>query len=205
MEINELKNAWSEYDKKLTENLKINEELLKRINLDKSKNELYKPMYLEIIAIVITFLIFISMAFYSVYRVPVFSILSLFTVIIALIYMSLSIIRIKAFLRIDYYNTPIVQLQHQITYLRMLTLRLRKIELILAIPFVLLIFPVLFKWIHNIDIFNYEYIIDPIIRLVIIFGVGIPLTLWFNKHFYDKKIENARYHLNEIEKFTKDE
>jgi len=53
MELDELKKAWIQYDKKLSENLKINQELLKKITLGKSKHEMKLPKNYEIASVVI--------------------------------------------------------------------------------------------------------------------------------------------------------
>lgn len=210
MELEELKTAWAEYDKKLAENLKINEELLKRMNLDKSKSELSKLMPWEISGIVVAFLAFFSMAFCAVYMMAVgetlFAVLALAVVIISLIFLLLGYVRIKAFLKIDYYHTPVVQLQHQIASLKLLILKFRKTEFILTILFVLFLFPTLFKWIHDINLFHINYFVwDPIIRLVFIFACIIPLAIWTDKYIYDKRIANAQYHLDEIERFSRED
>jgi len=55
MEINELKDAWAQYDKKLSKVLKLNEELLRSVNLEKSTFALKKPMILELLNMVIQF------------------------------------------------------------------------------------------------------------------------------------------------------
>jgi len=207
MELKELQEAWKQYDKKLTENLKLNEELLKTMNLDKSKNELDKPMYGEIASVIIMFLLFLPMTFYGIYMIkqPMFSILSFICAVIFLMCLIFSIIKIKAFLKIDYLNTSIVLLQQQIASLKMRILKLRKVEIILA---ALLVFPfasVLMKWMHNFDVFTTDNLIDPIIRIIIAIAIGFPATIWLNKHFYDKRISNAQYYLHEIEKFSKEE
>jgi hypothetical protein len=207
MELQEIKNTWAEYDKKLSESLKVNEELLKRMNLDKSKKELNSPMYGEMAAVVVMFLVFLPMMFYTIYMIkqPVFSILSFISAAIAFICMIFAILKTKAFLKIDYYNTPIVQLQNEITSLKMFILKFRKIEFVLATLLIICMAPVLFRWIWGIDIFASGYFIDPIIRIALALAIAIPLSIWMNKHFYDKKIENAQYHLKEIEKFSKEE
>ena len=207
MELKELQEAWKQYDKKLTENLKLNEELLKTMNLDKSKNELNKPMYGEIISVVIFFFVLLSLMFYGIYmiRQPIFSLLAFISAAIILACLIFSIVKIKAFLKIDYHVMPIIQLQQQIASLKMRILKLRKIEIVLA---ALLVFPlssVLMKWVHNFDIFTADNLTDPILRLVIAVAIGFPLGIWINKHFYDKKITNAQYYLHEIEKFSKEE
>ena len=177
------------------------------MNLDKSKNELNKPMYGEIVSVIVMFLVFLSMMFYGFYMIkqPIFSILSFISAAIAFTCMLFAILKTKAFLKIDYYNTPIIQLQSEITSLKMFILKLRKIEFVMIVLISLSIVPVLFKWLHGVDIFASRYFIDPIIRITLILAIVFPLSIWMNKHFYDKKIENAQYHLKEIERFSKEE
>jgi ABC-type maltose transport system permease subunit len=207
MELQELKNAWAEYDKKLSENLKINEELLKRMNLDKSKNELKTPMRYEIAQIIIMFLLACPMIFYGVYMIdqPLFSVLSFLSAAIALTCMIFSIKRIKAFVKVDYYNASVLQIQKEITSLKIYVMKFRKAEMILSAILVFSVFPVLMKWVHGFDMFTSDHFLDPIIRLTVIFAIGTPLGMWLSKHFYNKKIENAQYYLNEIERFSKEE
>lgn len=207
MELQELKNAWAEYDKKLSESLKVNEELLKRMNLDKSKKELNSLMYGEMAAVAVMFLVFLPMMFYAIYMIkqPIFSVLSFISAAIAFTCMVFAILKTKAFLKIDYYNTPILQLQNEITSLKMFVLKFRKIEFVLATVIIICMIPPLFNWIHGIDMFTSGYFLDPIFRIILCLAVATPLSIWANKHFYDKKIENAQYHLKEIEKFSKEE
>ena len=44
MELEELKSLWSDYDKKLNKNLKLNLNILKELNLDKTKSNMRKMM-----------------------------------------------------------------------------------------------------------------------------------------------------------------
>ena len=49
MELEELKNTWEQYDKKISENLRTNKELLKKINLDRAKSTMDTPKNMSII------------------------------------------------------------------------------------------------------------------------------------------------------------
>jgi len=64
MELEELKSVWAQYDKKLSQNLKLNEELLRKMNLEKSKKEMTAPLFYEIISVIggAIFLLFIISA-----------------------------------------------------------------------------------------------------------------------------------------------
>ena len=59
MELDDLKGAWAQYDKKLSANLKFNEELFKKLNLDKSRREMSGPLNYEIGSVVISGVFFI--------------------------------------------------------------------------------------------------------------------------------------------------
>ena len=52
MELDELKSAWAQYDKKLSKSLELNVELLKKLNVDRSKSELQKPLRAEATGVV---------------------------------------------------------------------------------------------------------------------------------------------------------
>lgn len=202
-----MKAIWTEYDKKLSENLKLNEELLKRMNLEKSKKELKTPIYWEISSAAIMFLLFMLMMFYGfhILNLSIYSVLSFLSAALALTCMIFSIKKINAFLKIDYYRTPILQLQKEITSLKIYITKFHKMEMILSGILILTAFPTLMMWVHGFDMFTFNNIIDPIIRIIVIFAIGYPLAIWMNKHFFYKKIENAQYYLDEIERFEKDE
>jgi len=65
MELDDLKNIWAQYDKKLSDNLKLNEDLLRRMNLDKSKQEMQKPLNYKIASVILNlfFLLFLVIVF----------------------------------------------------------------------------------------------------------------------------------------------
>ena len=42
-------------------------------------------------------------------------------------------------------------------------------------------------------------------EIVLILGVSFPITLWVNKYLYDKKFQNAKRFLEDIERFEREE
>lgn len=199
MELDDIKNIWTQYDKKLTRNLRLNEELLKKINVSNSKLELQKPLMAEITGLVSVFvliLLFIALSIRFIdelrYSVPGF-----LSVIVASVYFVFALLKTNRFLNIEYYGTSVTKLQKDIASLNQMVLRLRKYELMMS-PLILISFPLILKAIHNRDVYSNPRFW---IASVLIFAIGIPATLWINKYLYDKKFQNAANLLKEIEDF----
>lgn len=205
MELDDLKGAWAHYDKKLTENLKFNEELLRKMNLNNSKREMQKPLIYELIGIAVLFFMIIYVVAYSIRFIeePKYSIPGFIAAIVGLVYLIFGIYRANRFLNVDYFCSSVLKLQMDITKLKKLVLRLRKYELLLIPILAIPLLPLLFKAIHNIDIYqNFRLLI---IEIVLILGIGYPLTFWINKYLYDKKFKNTEKLLEELERFEKEE
>lgn len=201
MELDDFKNSWAEYDKKLSKNLRFNEELLQKMNLNSSRREMQKLLIYEVVSIfILIFLIFyiLSNSIYYIYQLR-YSIPGFIGVCVALIYLAFSFIRINDLLNIDYYGSAVVKVQKRILSLKRKTLRFRKYELILLPILVLPIIPIMFKAIHNIDIYRNLRLL--IIEIVVVIGLAFPLFFWINKSLYDKKFKNAESLLKELEKF----
>ena len=64
MELDDIKNTWASYDEKLNKSLKLNEELLRKLNLDKSKREMKGPFYYETTSLIMTGLSSLSFRIY---------------------------------------------------------------------------------------------------------------------------------------------
>lgn len=205
MELDDLKDTWTQYDKKLTENLKLNEELLRKMNLNNSKREMQKPLIYELTGIAITFFAILWLVALSIKLIgePKYSVPGFVSATVGVVYFIFGIIRANRFLNIDYYGSSVVRLQKDLALLNKLVLYLRKFELILIPVLVLLALPLLFKFIHNIDIYSNIKLF--IIEIVLILGFGYPLTFWINKHLYDNKFKSAIQLLTELEKFEKEE
>lgn len=201
MELDEIKNIWSQYDEKLNKNLKFNETLLQKMNLNKSRLEMQKPLIYELISAMLVFLftaylIAISM---RIINEPKFSVPGLIAAVITIIYFAFSVIRLNKFLKLEYYDSSILKLQKQIANLKYTTSRFLKFELILAPFLVLTTLPIMFKVIHNFNV--YENVLVASLVTIFVIACSIPLVIWIYKHLYAKKISNTEKLLKEIEAF----
>ena len=203
MELDDLKKSWTEYDKKLSKNLKFNEELLKKMNLNSSKKELQKPLIYDLVSILFLIVIIIYVLVFSIQHINEirFCIPGFLSIGISTIYLVFAIIRTNGFLNIDYYGSPIIKLQRDILRLKKQVLVFRKYEMILIPLLAIPLLPIASKALHNIDL--YQNKTGLIVGLSVILLGAYPLTIWINKIVYDKKFKNTENLLAEIDKYDK--
>ena len=204
MELDDFKTAWNQYDRKLTENLKLNEELLKKLNLDKSKREMNSPLNYEIGSAIITFLLVLflggaTIRFASDLR---YSIPGLIAALLTLFGFISSLIKINAIAKIDFHNSSVIVLQKSINILKKKALLYRKIEYYVFPIYAISFAPIFLKAYKNIDIFSKSPVFYIWILLALI--IYYPLAIWYYKIGYDAKLKNTSDFLNELNRFEKE-
>jgi len=205
MELDELKGVWAQYDKKLTENLRFNEELFIKMNLDKSKREMNGPYNYEIASVIVMgiFLIFIlSFTFQYGHEIKylISGLITSFTLICLLVF---AMLKVKNLSNFDYYNSPVIKLQKSLLKFRQIYLKFKKYELYIFPVLAIAAIPILVKGMANIDILS-----NPEIYIIAVIGalvLGIPKAMWIYKHWYEKKIKNTSDFLAELNRFEKEE
>jgi hypothetical protein len=106
--------------------------------------------------------------------------------------------------RIDYYNSPVLEIQKQLLAFKTFYQKVKKFEFYtLPIPFVsgsVFILKVLYK-------FGYPKLdmIEIIIILLITMPLSYLLGIWIYRNLYDKKVKAAQRHLAELREFEKEE
>jgi glucan phosphoethanolaminetransferase (alkaline phosphatase superfamily) len=199
MELDELKSAWAEYDKKLTNSLKLNEQVLRNINTQQSRLELQKPLTYEATGAVMMIVLEAVLIIWSLRVEQRIAIPGFIAAFIGLFYWAFAFIKAYAFFDVNYYGTSVVALQKEIAAVNALVLRLRKVEILLAPFFVMAALPLMYKVVHNVDV--YEKPTTFWIGLAVILIVSVPLTIGINRFVYDKKFQNAAKLMNEISRF----
>ena len=204
MKLDDLKSAWSEYDVKLSKSLKINEELLRKMNLDKSKQEMKTPIYYEIAGLFINFLTFVYILSVSIKYMDVlkFSGPGIICSIILGLYTVFSVLKVGKMSNVNYLNEPVIELQNKLSSIKSMVLKFRRWEIYLITPLVITILPILFFDLYNINVYQetHWFIFEMIAILVIVF----PLTIWLNKTIYDKRMKNTEDFLKDISAFKKE-
>lgn len=205
MDINEFKSAWLQHDRKLSENLKINEALLKKANLDTSKKELNKPLLYEIVSffffiILIPVSILLAVRYRLESNMLICGILATVSLMLGLV---LCIKKIRLFYRIDYSNQPVIQLQERLALLKSGILSARKIEVIFLLPTLFITALILtLRYLRGIDLFeDISFFLPLILPGLLVTIVG---TVFINKYLYDKKIKNAEHLLMELKAYQQE-
>jgi hypothetical protein len=204
MELDDLKRSWEQYDKKLSANLKFNEALFKKLNLDKSRREMSAPLNFELVNAVMAGVLTLLASSWTIqfgheriYLVSgVFSILSLITML------GFALVKIKLLSRIDYYNAPVIELQKSLLRFEDKYFRLKRIEIILFPFYVVILLPLFAKGLRNFD-----FLADPtrfVIAIALAVGIGLPIALWIYKNLYERKIKNTTQFLAELNHFEEE-
>ena len=203
MELENFKKSWKQFDTKLIENLKLNEKLLKKLNFGNSKNEMQKLLVTEQLNIAGAFLAFVFFTAYSLRLINEvqYSIPGLIGSSLLLAYLSFSVIKVKNLLKINYFDSSIVGLQKALSKIKMLVLRFRRIEYLLMPLLMFSLLPITFISIADMNI--YENLDKLWIQILLFLGfvITIVLVILVNKHFYDRKIQNAEDFLKEVSQF----
>jgi hypothetical protein len=200
MELDDLKSAWAQYDKKLSKSLELNVELLKKLNVDRSKMELQKPFRAEVTGAISMFYmtILFMMLCDKFVGEPKYFVPALISTGIAFVYFVFAMIKMTKLANIGYYGASVTELQQDIAKVNRLILKFRKYELLFS-PTILISLPPIFKALHNIDLYQDERSFA--ITAFVCFAIGFPATLWINKYLYDKKFQNVEKLLKEIEEY----
>jgi cytochrome bd-type quinol oxidase subunit 2 len=207
MELDILKDAWASHNKKLDKYLKVNENLMRRMNLDKAKKETNKPLVTEIVNI--TFLIAVAayalILSFKMLEDSMFSIPGLISIIFSGCLGVMGFIKIKHLLNLDYENSTVINLQKKMTETQLLFLKLRKLEYLIMPFYMITLAPILLKGLLNMDI--YSMLQETYMQVVVFVGiiVIIALTILSNKFLYDRKMKNAQKSLAEIIKYEQDD
>jgi hypothetical protein len=205
MELDELKRAWAQYDKKLSEHLKFNEDLFKKLNLDKSRKEMSAPLNYEIFSLVLAGIFFMAAISWTIQfskeRVYlIFGILSILSILTMLVF---ALVKIKRLSRMDYYNAPVIELQTALQRFKDNYFRLKRMEIILFPFYVGVLLPLFAKGLRNFDLIKDPTRYTTVACLAI--GIGLPCALWIYKNLYERKIKNTTQFLTELSRFEKEE
>ncbi len=204
MELDELKGAWASYDKKLSANLRLNEELLRSISFEKFNHAMKKPMYLELLNIVIQFLAVMMLIVITIRlssEMP-YLLLGIFSALVCTSSLVFSVVKAIRFGKLQNYDVGITEFQKDFTRLRIFIMRLRKIEYVLAALIGITLFPLMLKAVLGIDLLG--NLIFVLVGIFCTIGVGYAVGTWLNLFIYDKGLKDAELFLRTIKKYDEE-
>ena len=189
MEFEDLKSAWAQYDKKLTKHLNINEKILRSINFEKYIFALRKPLNLELLnmfiqAIVISFATVFSIRLSNEIPYLLTGVIGTLVCTISLVF---SVIKVIRFNKLFYSCLSIIDYQKKLTELRILIMRFRKIEYVIAAIIGITLLPLFVKANSGIDLLGNLTLLMPAIFFAL--GFGYAIGIWLNIFLYDKGLK----------------
>jgi len=203
MEMNEITNAWDQYNNSLDKNLSIDEDKLRLADLDKVKDQMEYPLASEMVELIGGLLVIAAVLLISLVLIddPKYFLFGLITVTIGAVYVGLSLIKIRLLKRVNYYDTPIVKLQRELAYTRRRFLKFRAFERLLFPLYLLPMLPLTSKLVSGIDLFTQIPLFA--MKFAGVLGVVYLIIFFIHKHLYDKRfraVENIITRLKEFEK-----
>lgn len=199
MELSELQNIWQDYDKKISENTRLNKEILRLMLLSKPQRRLnwikimaglkiFSPLVFVTVLLVLNVHFQISLSFYFG--------LAMFLPVIAITY----IWDIKYFMlirEIDF-SMPVLTLKKEIAQLEKYKIKKTRIRYLLG-PFAMAGF--LMMIIHNIN-FSLNFIsMLPLLLMILVFLLSMYITFKYSIYARFKKLNKD---IDEIERLEKE-
>jgi hypothetical protein len=198
MELSELQNLWMDYDKKISENTRLNKEILRLMLLSKPQKRLnwikiiaglriFSPLVFVTVLLVLNVQFYISIRFYIG--------LAIFLPVIAITY----IWDIKYFMlirEIDFSN-PVLTLKKVIAQLEKFKIKKTRIRYMLG-PFAMAGF--LMMIIHNIN-FSLNFIsMLPLLLMILVFLSSMYVTFKYSIYERFKRLNKDIYDIEQLEK-----
>jgi hypothetical protein len=183
MDLDELKEKWTELDRKLDVNIRLNRQLLSATKLNQTRSSLKRLAVYTGLEAAVWFAIIVVLGnfIYEHISMAQFAVAGVALDVYSIVTLNFLIRQIALALRIDY-GKPIATIQKQIEALRVL--RIRTIQwgvlagLVAWVPFMI----VLFKGAFGVDIYEAAWVWSNVA-----FGLAlIPVAIWVSKKFGDR-------------------
>ena len=200
MELDELKSLWKHHDGQLENHLKLNEQILRQMKLNRAGNEFRRLMNFEIVSVIGEFLAVLLFTYLVIpYSLSLHTSLGYLSGGMMLMYFVFSMVRLAGFSKLCSFDESVVKVQKELAFQKRRMLRFRRIELFtLPVCFVTCI-PFLSEVIYDFDMLQFpgRYAAGVAVSSF----VAIPLVLWLYRVFYDRRITSAETMLKSITDF----
>ena len=200
MELDELKNIWKEEDKHLNSKIKLDENLLIKMNMDNTTGEFNKILHLSLLGrnmALIYCLISIGMAILIIEEIE----FSLPAIVggLAMLGSFVSHLSIEK----PNYMGSLVQLQKTICKFRIHTAAHAKYDMAIVVLWMLTFYPIFFRYIFNKSIYSD---LKSLSILCLILVVVLTVIIALSRKMYkenDQKLKNAESYLAKLIEFEK--
>lgn len=204
MELDDIKNAWAQYDQNLANNLKIDEETLRMVNLDRTKDQMEYPYITEMVELIGGALVGAALVVMS-FRLkeePLYLILGLIAVLVGSLYIKFALAKIRLLKQVNYYDTSLLKLQGELVLIKKRIIKLRKLELLLFPLYLLPLAALTSKTFYNVDVFGNLTLFAW--KFAVALGGAYLLVLSIHKHLYDKRFKEVEKIIARLKEFEKE-
>jgi hypothetical protein len=207
MELNELQNIWMQYDRKISENTRLNKEILKRMLISKSERKFSKVILTACIEVIVTIILVVYfLAKHLSFQPQIEFFIGLIVFVAAIGIPVIGHIRYILILYRMNFSESVLSLRKKINEsekIKEKNIRYGR----LMVPFILLSVLFVSTDIKNITMLHFSKIIDEPIFFAFAALISVILSLFFIlsiKHFKDKTLNEIDHELSEIEELEKE-
>lgn len=204
MEPDDIKNAWAKYDQSLAKNLRIDEQSLRMVNLDRTKDQMEYPYVSEMVELIGGALVGIAVIVMSLNLkdYPIYLLLGLMAVLVGSIYIRNALVKIGLLKRVSYYDTPVVKLQGELALIKNRILKFRKTELLIFPLYVLSLAALISKTFYNVDVFGDVTLF--VWKFAGALGAAYLIVFLIHKHLYNKRFKEVEKIIARLKEFEKE-
>lgn len=197
MNLDKMESLWAKQNKKLEQNLKLNEELLREAKWDKAKRELRKPFYSELISSIMTgfFALYLVLISTSLIEYLKFSLPGFLAAGCSVLLIYFAMVRMRKMNLLDERGTSVLELQKRLYDLQHYRTQMGKWEILLGAILLLSIWPIILWTGFGIDIYENAQLLGFLISLCAILGIAVGIVY---EGFYRRKMRNTEILLKEI-------
>ncbi|MDQ3393790.1 MAG: hypothetical protein M3512_06720 [Bacteroidota bacterium] len=198
MDIEEMKKYWDEEDAKLKYKLKLKEDMLMKMKLDKVVGELDKMINVSVLGRNLAFVYFLISLWYSSanfndfeYSIPG---------IVGGLLMLWSFVHHLKIKKPQYFQMSLIELQKTIRNFREHTAASSKYDIGIVFIWYITLIPVILKSIFGLSIWKEPLFFAYIFWVFLIVAVLLVFSIWIYKK-YDEKLKESENYLDEILEF----
>ncbi|MEL6252137.1 MAG: hypothetical protein AAFR87_09015 [Bacteroidota bacterium] len=203
MDLEKMENLWAQHNKKLEQNLKLNEAMLREAKLEKAKKELQAPYFSELISSILTafFVIYLLLLSVSLIEEIKFSLPGIIAAACASMLIYFAIVRMRKMKQLDERGTSVLELQKHFYALQDYRTQMGRWEILLGAILILTIWPIILWTGFKIDLYENGQLMVATFLLCAL--VGISVGIWYER-FYRRKMGNTEILLEEIRELEKE-
>ncbi len=204
MKPDDIKSTWAQYDQSLTNKLRVDDETLRMVNLDRTKDQMEYPYVSEMVELIGGALVGVAIVVMS-FRLkeePLYILLGLIAVLVGSLYIKNALTKIRLLKQFNYYDTPVVKLQVELARIKKRILKFRKTELLLFPLYLLPLAALTSKSFYNVDVIS--NVTHFTVKFAVALGVAYLIVLLIHKHLYDKRIKDVEKTIVRLKEFEKD-